>query len=157
MPDIPLEQMQGQATTILGRVSIVPKGEYEGSTPYKRLDVVQHEGSGYIATYDGLQDIIPGESDDWMLLAERGKQGEQGLQGPQGIQGVQGPTGETGPEGPPGIQGPEGPPGIGLAVESSGIFAFNVNEEGHLILKYTGEEEPDFILNEKDGHLYIDI
>ncbi len=66
---------------------------------------------------------------------------------PQGLQGVEGPEGKQGVEGPPGPQGP-----AGLAVESKGIFAFNVTEDGHLHLYYTGEEIPNIELNE-EGHL----
>lgn len=50
----------------------------------------------------------------FIVYAEKGKQGEkgpqgqQGIQGPQGIQGIQGPTG---PKGDTGEQGPQGIPG----------------------------------------------
>lgn len=132
MPDIPLEQMQGQATTILGRVSIVPKGKYENSTRYNRLDVVQHNGSGYIATHDNLQDIIPGESDDWMLLAERGAEGN------------------------PGPEGPEGPSGGAEVVAAKGTYVFSV-VDGRLILSYSGDEVPNFSIDENDGHLYFEF
>lgn len=61
--------------------------------------------------------------------------------------------GETGPQGIQGETGPQGPRGIdGVAVQAEGMFAFNVNEEGHLILSYTGDEVPDFTVNEQ-GHL----
>lgn len=86
-----------------------------------------------------------------------GPKGEQGAQGPQGIQGPRGEAGPAGPEGPPGIQGPEGPQGIsGVAVAIEGFYAFNVNNEGHLILSYTGDEAPEVSIHE-DGHLYINI
>lgn len=68
--------------------------------------------------------------------------GEQGAQGPAGAQGV---------------QGPPGPQGIGgVAVEASGLYAFNVNDAGHLILSYTGDEAPDFSIN-SEGHLVLNI
>lgn len=145
MPEIPLELMLGQATTNLGRVSIVPKGKYEGSTPYKRLDFVHHDGNAYLAKRD-LQDVIPDDGDDWMLAVTKGDTGPQGVQGIQGTQGPPGPAGPTGPQGPPGIQGPAGPRGIdGAAVEAQGIFAFNV-EGDDLVLYYAGEEEPDIYI-----------
>lgn len=40
----------------------------------------------------------------------------------------------------------------GVAVEADGIYAFNIDENGHLILSYTGEEQPDFSIND-NGHL----
>lgn len=134
MPEIPLEQIQGQATTILGKVSVVPKGNYENSTRYDRLDVVVYEGNGYIATRDNLQDIIPGETDDWMLIVQRGEQGKPG---------------PVGPEGPPGPSGAE--------VEiTEGMYVFAV-EDGDLYLYYSGETAPDFGIDEQIGELYIDI
>lgn len=69
----------------------------------------------------------------------RGKQGEPGPQGQQGIQG------------PPGPQGPSG-----VAVAAEGQYAFNIDENGHLILYYTGDVAPDFEIGE-DGHLYLNI
>lgn len=68
-----------------------------------------------------------------------------------------GKQGGTGPKGEQGDQGPPGPQGInGVAVAAEGQFAFNVNEEGSLILYYTGSEVPDFSIHE-DGHLYMNI
>jgi len=69
----------------------------------------------------------------------------------------QGPQGETGPAGQQGIQGPPGKDGInGISVPSNGKWAFNVDENGHLILGYTEDEAPDFSINE-DGHLILNI
>lgn len=90
---------------------------------------------------------------------DRGDAGPQGIQGPMGAAGATGPKGDkgdTGPEGPPGVQGPPGPQGVnGVVVEAPGTYAFDVNEEGHLILHYTGET-PDFSINEA-GHLVVNI
>ena len=69
--------------------------------------------------------------------------------GPQGVQG------ERGPEGPAGPQGPEGPRGIdGVAVATDGAYAFNVDEDGNLVLYYTGQTAPDFEILE-DGMLVL--
>lgn len=68
-----------------------------------------------------------------------------------------GKQGATGPQGQQGIQGPPGPQGInGVAVSAEGQYAFNVDENGHLILYYTGDVAPDFEIGE-DGHLYLNI
>ena len=81
--------------------------------------------------------------------------GPQGIPGVQGEQGPQGVPGETGPAGPQGIQGPQGPRGIdGVAVAASGVFAFHVNEDGDLILSYSGEEAPQARINE-NGELIL--
>ena len=90
----------------------------------------------------------------------QGPKGDTGPQGPQGIQGIQGPKGEqgeTGPRGEQGVQGPEGPQGIaGVAVQTAGYVAFNVDADGHLWCTYTGDEQPDYSINE-DGHLILTI
>jgi len=115
---------------------------------------------------------LKGEKGDKGDTGKKGDKGETGLQGPmgprgpEGMQGEKGDTGERGPQGfegpqgPQGIQGPQGEPGRpginGVAVAAQGQFAFNVNEEGHLILGYSGTEEPGFRLG-GDGHLYMDI
>lgn len=95
----------------------------------------------------------------------QGLQGVMGPQGPQGIQGVSGETGatgpkgdkgDTGPQGEQGIQGPPGPQGInGVAVATDGAYAFNVDENGHLILSYTGNEIPGFEIDSTTGHLLL--
>lgn len=70
---------------------------------------------------------------------------------PQGKQGMQGPAG------PQGIQGPEGPRGIGgVAAAVEGFIAFNVDDNGHLIVDYTGDEAPDMSIDE-NGHLILNF
>ena len=61
------------------------------------------------------------------------------------------------PQGLRGVQGPQGPQGVnGVALAAQGMFAFNVNEAGHLILSYTGEAAPDFSVNDA-GHLILKL
>ena len=66
---------------------------------------------------------------------------------PQGATGAQG---ATGPQGPQGVQGPAGATGTAAVVETQGMYVFNVDNNsasatyGHLLLTYTGEEEPTF-------------
>ena len=45
----------------------------------------------------------------------------------------------------------------GPAGKDGGAYAFEVNEEGRLILHYAGGQAPDFRLSREDGHLYLDI
>lgn len=88
---------------------------------------------------------------------DQGIQGVEGPQGPQGIAGPRGPQGEAGPVGPQGPQGVQGPQGIaGVAVSAAGIYAFNVNDDGHLILSYTGDNAPDFFID-SNGHLILNL
>lgn len=72
-----------------------------------------------------------------------GQQGIQGVPGPQGQQGVQGPRGDT---------------GTAVAVETAGMYYFNVDNDsssptfGHLFLTYSGSTAPDFEID-SNGHL----
>lgn len=65
---------------------------------------------------------------------------------PRGNPGIQG---STGPRGAQGVQGPKGDTGTAVAVETSGMYYFNVDNDstsptyGHLLLTYTGDTEPD--------------
>lgn len=75
-----------------------------------------------------------------------------GPQGPQGPQGIPGPPGPQGPE------GPQGPQGIhGVVVEFAGLYAFDVNDEGHLMLHYNDPADaPELSINDQ-GHLVMHI
>ena len=84
--------------TILGKVSLTPKGEYSPDTAYTALDVVNYGGSSWLALQN-VTGVAPVEGEDWMLLAQKGDRGEQGIQGIQGIQGETGGQGPTGPQG----------------------------------------------------------
>lgn len=84
--------------TILGKVSLTPKGEYSPDTAYTALDVVSYGGNSWLALQD-VTGVAPVEGENWMLLAQKGDQGEQGIQGIQGIQGETGGPGPTGPQG----------------------------------------------------------
>ena len=76
--------------------------------------------------------------------------------------GAVGPQGETGPQGAQGVQGPKGDTGTAVAVETAGMYYFNVDNDsssptfGHLMLTYTGDEAPDFSID-NNGHLIWNI
>lgn len=90
--------------TPIGKVSIVPKGEYNSSNPYERLDLVYYGGSGYIVLRD-VVGVTPTDGEDYMLLT---KGGDKGDKGDQGDKGEKGDTGEQGIQGDQGIQGETG-------------------------------------------------
>ena len=119
-------------------------------------DIAMIQGSPEV---DDTAKIYINTGTQWVYLADLS--GIQGPSGPQGVQGETGPQGNVGPQGPQGIQGPQGPEGpmgpSGVAVSASGIFAFNVNDAGHLILSYAnGDNPPDARIGE-DGHLYFTL
>lgn len=70
-----------------------------------------------------------------------------------------GPQGATGPQGAQGVQGPKGDTGTAVAVETSGMYYFSVDNDptsatyGHLLLTYTGDEAPSFEIDQTTGHL----
>lgn len=58
------------ATTInAGRVAMVPKGTWSSSTAYSRLDVVQYNGSSYVAIQDSTGQNPSTATTYWQLLA----------------------------------------------------------------------------------------
>ena len=95
------------AKQILGRVSIVFKGEYNSTTNYEKLDIVSYNGSSYACLKDCVG-VIPTDTTYWQLVAQKGEQGEQGIQGEQGEQGIQGIQGIQGVAGQDGQNGQDG-------------------------------------------------
>lgn len=82
-----------EVSTPLGRVSLVPRGEYDPAAAYVRLDLVQYGGSGYLVLRP-VRGVTPEDGGDYMLLAERGEPGEPGGPGQKGDPGERGPQGK---------------------------------------------------------------
>ena len=80
-------------------------GVWKEGEEYGRLNIVSKDGSAWLAKRDHPQGL-PGASDDWSLVACRGKTGQPGPIGPRGEPGPPGPQGDVGPQGPPGLEGP---------------------------------------------------
>ena len=59
------------AQKYIGKVSICPSGDYQAGTEYKRLDVVNYQGSAYIALADNTN-VLPTNATYWMLLVATG-------------------------------------------------------------------------------------
>lgn len=85
-----------ETITRLGRVSLVPRGAYEASAVYNRLDIVEHEGSSYLVLADGVTGVTPVAGPEYMLVAEKGGKGDPGAPGTPGGKGDPGERGETG-------------------------------------------------------------
>lgn len=67
--------------TVLGKVSLTPRGAYSEEASYTALDLVSYNGSGYIAL-KSVQGVTPSNDDvNWMLLVSKGNTGETGPQG----------------------------------------------------------------------------
>ena len=80
-------------------------GVWREGEEYGGLNIVSRDGSTWLAKRDHPQGL-PGASDDWSLVACRGKTGQPGPIGPRGEPGPPGPQGDVGPQGPPGLEGP---------------------------------------------------
>ena len=103
-----------KVTQKLGRVAIVPRGEWDAVTAYDRLDVVTSDGSSYMAVRDVPAGTPVTDAASWQLVAsagDKGDQGDKGDRGETGAAGATGPQGAKGPEGPKGETGPQGPEG----------------------------------------------
>lgn len=140
---------------------------WDSEKKYLPLQKVSRLGSSYICVaanvgVDPALDVAGenGQGDCWLRIASKGDKGDQGAEGPeglQGIQGLQGQRGEQGERGPQGVQGPPGPRGIdGVSVQTAGMVSFRVTEDGHLMCAYTGDERPDYYIND-EGHLCLKI
>lgn len=123
------------------------------TTSKENLDIYTSTKQSELDQY--IETVSKSEIDQYI---EDNKDNLKGEQGVQGVQGPQGPQGPIGPEGPQGVQGPQGPKGDkgdtgenGVYVETKGFLGFAIRD-GHLIVKYTGDTQPNFRINE-DGHL----
>ena len=92
-------------------VGITWKGAWQNGVVYARLDLVEYQGSTFVAVQDtsGVED--PSNTSFWSLFAAGGNDGATGPQGSVGPQGPVGPKGDSGATGPAGPVGPSGPPG----------------------------------------------
>lgn len=98
----------------IGKVAPTYRGSYETDTTYDELDVVEFNGSSYIA-HKSVTGVTPGTDDtSWGLIANKGVKGDKGDQGPKGDRGQQGsmgPAGDKGNKGDKGDKGDKGPQG----------------------------------------------
>lgn len=119
------------ATTILGKVSISPKGDYDETSSYEALDAVRFGGSSYLCL-TSCTGVSVTDKAYWMCLAEKGDTGAPGKNGQDGDNGItphigdngnwylgetdtqkpsRGEKGDRGDKGDQGIQGEQGNPG----------------------------------------------
>jgi len=61
----------------IGRILLMPKGDYSGSAVYNSLDWVRHDGAAWVCKLDGTTGIAPSTSatTNWQLMAEDGTVG----------------------------------------------------------------------------------
>lgn len=102
--------------TNLGRVAFAPRGTYNNETSYKRLDVVEYEGSSYLFLKDSTGITPTGDSEVTMLLAKKGKDFAYEDFTPEQLAALKGADGKDGVNGVDGKKGDKGDPGKGLTI-----------------------------------------
>lgn len=83
-------------TTVLGKVSITPHGEYDKDTQYDKLDVITHKGSSYLILAPCIGIEPSGDNVVSMLLAAKGKDFEYSDYTPEQLAKLKGEKGDTG-------------------------------------------------------------
>ena len=70
--------------TVLGKVSCVPRGDYNAGTTYYALDIAGYQGGSYLAMKEVTGVTPSNDGVNWMQLSGPGLPGEQGPQGNPG-------------------------------------------------------------------------
>ena len=65
--------------TVLGKVSVVPKGDYSASTTYYALDIVGYNGGSYLAMQQVTGVTPSNDQTNWMQLSGPGLPGVDGV------------------------------------------------------------------------------
>jgi hypothetical protein len=109
-----IDQNLAEITTLHQASIFSWMGTWQSGVSYELDDLVEYQGSTFLAIQATTGTQNPSDDAFWALFAaagETGPQGPQGLQGEIGLQGSQGETGLQGPQGVQGLQGPQGPEG----------------------------------------------
>lgn len=70
-----------KTATILGKVSVTPKGAWNGANSYNFLDIVSNAGSSYLAVQPVAAGTPIDDTSYWLQIAAKGEQGEEGTAG----------------------------------------------------------------------------
>lgn len=62
-----------------GRIRFVSRGEYSSSTEYFLFDLVNYNGSSYVAIANSTG-VLPSDTSKWQLIAQKGNTGNDGPQ-----------------------------------------------------------------------------
>lgn len=127
-------------TKEIGKIVMTPKGYWEKTKSYEKLDIVTYEGSSYVAMENitaNTTEITNGSK--WMLIASKGTKGQDGKDGKDGADGANGTNGTNGADGSPGPQGIPGPKGdsadqSGVVSAVNNYIATNFSKEAGYVL-----------------------
>ena len=56
----------------IGKIVLIPKGNYDASATYNHLDWVRYQGKAWVCKQDNITNVTPVEGTTWTLLAEDG-------------------------------------------------------------------------------------
>lgn len=73
------------ADTVLGKVSCVPRGDYNAGTTYYALDIVGYQGGSYLAMKESTGVTPSNDQVNWMQLSGPGLPGADGTDGTDGV------------------------------------------------------------------------
>lgn len=62
----------------IGRVLLIPQGDYNSATTYNQLDWVRYNGKAWVCKVDGTVNVTPVQGANWQLLAQDGSGGGGG-------------------------------------------------------------------------------
>lgn len=101
--------------TVLGKVSVVPRGDYNASTTYYALDIVGYNGGSYLAMKESTGVTPSNDQTNWMQLSGPGLPGVDGVTFTPSVSEAgeiswTNDGGEDNPD-PVNIMGPQGNPG----------------------------------------------
>jgi len=74
----------------IGRVLLMPKGDYNATAIYYLLDLVRYDGKTWVCKVDGTTGVTPVEGTEWSYISENGKDGTDGTDGTDGQDGTDG-------------------------------------------------------------------
>ena len=148
----------GVAPSVTGAAGVTLESGWQGMVNYidERAEEVIGAKDDAVAAAEAAEEattVYPriGGNGNWMLwdaVHEIWTDTNFPAQGPAGQQGEQG---EQGPTGAAGAPGQDGLNGVVMEI-TTGQYAFEIDENGHLILLYDGGPAPDFEIDE-NGHL----
>lgn len=71
----------------IGRILIIPRGDYDLATPYNSLDLVRYDKKTWLCKTDGIIGVTPSEGTDWTCIVVDGLNGTNGTDGADGNDG----------------------------------------------------------------------
>ena len=59
----------------IGKIVMIPKGNYSASVTYKRLDLVRYQGKAWVCKQDDVIGVTPVEGTTWTMVVQDGEPG----------------------------------------------------------------------------------